>query len=47
MEGIIVFMATVLAVAFLSYRLGFIRGVRKRIKHEITPVTAKKEEPTK
>ena len=40
MEGIIVFMATVLAVAFLSYRLGFIRGVRTRIRHQITPTHA-------
>jgi hypothetical protein len=47
MEGIFVFLVTVLAVGFLSYRLGFIRGMRRRVKHQITPIIVNnEEEPT-
>jgi len=48
MEGIIVFLVTVLAVGLLAYRLGLTVGMRRKIKHQITPIiVTTKEEPTK
>jgi hypothetical protein len=44
--NVIVFMATVLAVGLLCYRLGFIRGAQMRRRHKITPNIVE-EEPTK
>ncbi len=42
--NVVVFMVTVLAVAVLAYRLGFIRGAQMRRRHKITPTVVEKEE---
>jgi hypothetical protein len=43
MINLLVFVATVLAVSGLSYRLGFIRGVQKRARAKISPTIATEE----
>jgi hypothetical protein len=43
MINLLVFVATILAVSGLSYRLGFIRGVQRRARHKISPTIATKE----
>ena len=43
MINLLVFVATMLAASGLSYRLGFIRGLRKRARAKISPTIATEE----